>query len=74
MRSFKGIIKKLEFKALLYITGLSKNQLVDIINMEDYFSIHYLNSQKISSTTYVNKIAINKVISDHYKTLLIINL
>jgi hypothetical protein len=70
MKSFRGIIKKLEFKALLYITGLSKNQLVDIINMEDYFSIHYLNSQKIASTTYVNKTAINRVISDHYKTLL----
>jgi hypothetical protein len=70
MKSFKGIIVKLEFKALLYITGLSKNQLVDIINMEDYFSIHYLNSQNISSTTYVNKTAINRVISDHYKTLL----
>jgi hypothetical protein len=70
MRSFKGIIVKLEFKALLYITGLSKNQLVDIINMEDYFSIHYLNSQNIASTTYVNKTAINRVIDNHYKTLL----
>jgi hypothetical protein len=39
--------------------------------MEDYFSIHYLNSQNIASTTYVNKTAINRVISDHYKTLLI---
>ena len=71
MQNYKGIITKLEFKALLYITGLSKNQLIDIINLEDYFSIHYLNSQNIASTTYVNKKAINQIIQDHNKTLLI---
>lgn len=71
--NFKGIITKLEFKAMLYISGLSKNQIIDIINMQDYFSITYINSRNQAVKTEVEKINIYDVIKHHSKSLLILN-
>jgi len=70
MKKFAGIITKLEFKAILYIKGFSKNQIIDIINMEDYFCINYKNGLGFVTSTNVDKKDICNCISNHSKTLL----
>lgn len=68
--NYKGIITKLEFKAMLYITGLSKDQIIDIINMQDYFSITYINGRNQAVKTETNKVDIYEVVNNHSKSLL----
>ena len=68
--NYKGIITKLEFKALLYITGLTKSSIVDIISMLDYLSISHINGNKQVVKREVNKSELYEVIKDHSKTLL----
>jgi hypothetical protein len=68
--NYKGIITKLEFKAMLYITGLSKDQIIDIINMQDYFSITYINGRNQAVKKEVNKIDIYEVVNNHSKALM----
>jgi len=71
--NYKGIITKLEFKALLYSTGLTKSAIVDIINMQDYFSITYINGRNQAVKTEVEKNNLYNIIDNHSKSLLLFN-
>ena len=71
--NYRGIITKLEFKAMLYSTGLTKTAIVDIISMQDYFSITYINSRNQAVKTEVEKSNLYDIISNHSKSLLLFN-
>ena len=70
MKKFAGILTKLEFKAILYIKGFSKNQIINIINMQDYFCIIYKNGLGFVTSTNVDKKDIYECINIHVKSLL----
>lgn len=71
--NYKGIITKLEFKAMLYFTGLTKSSIVDIISMLDYFSISYVNCNKQVTKKDVSKSELQEIINNHSKSLLMFN-
>lgn len=71
--NYRGIITKLEFKAMLYSTGLTKNAIVDIISMQDYFSITYINGMKQAVKIEVEKSNLYDIINNHSKSLLLFN-
>lgn len=68
---FKGIITKLEFKAMLYLSGFDKTSISDVINMESYFYITYKNVNNNVTTKTVDKRDIYECIKEHSKTLLV---
>lgn len=67
----KGIITKLEFKALLYLKGLEKSQIIDVVRMENYISYSYKNSQGYITTSSVEIEELYECSKHHTRALLL---
>ena len=72
LTQLRGIATKLEFKAILHLTGLQRTDFINIIRMNDakYFSIGYKKGGGTYGTLYLCFDDINEVIKNHVKSLI----
>ena len=68
----RGIATKLEFKAILHLTGLQGKDIINVIRMNDaeYFSIGYKKGGGTYGTLYLYFDDINDFIKVHAKSLM----
>ena len=73
LTQLRGIATKLEFKAMLHLTGLKRVDIIDVIRMNEaqYFLIGYKKEGGTYGTLYSNFDDINEVITNHSKSLMI---
>ena len=72
LTQLKGIMTKLEYKAMLHLTGLQITDLIDVIRMNEaqYFLIGYKKGGGTHGTLYLYFNDINEVIKNHAKALM----
>ena len=73
LTQLKGIMTRLEFKAMLHLTGLQRTDLIDVIRMNEaqYFLIGYKKGGGTYGTLHLYFDDINEVIKNHSKSLMI---
>ena len=73
LTQLKGIMTKLEYKAMLHLTGLQRTDLINVIRMNkaEYFLIGYKKGGGTYGTLYLYFDDINEVIKNHSKSLMI---
>ena len=71
LTQLRGIATKLEFKAILHLTGLQSIDIVNVIRMNDaeYFSIGYKKGGGTYGTIYLYFDDINDIIKVNAKSL-----
>ena len=71
LTQLRGIATKLEFKAILYLSGLKRLDIINVIRMNDaeYFSIGYKKGGGTYGTIYLYFDDINYIIKVHAKSL-----
>ena len=72
LTQLKGIMTKLEFKAMLHLTGLQRTDLINVIRMNEsqYFLIGYKKAGGTYGTLYLYFDDVNEVIKNHAKDLM----
>ena len=72
LTQLKGIMTKLEYKAMLYLTGLQRIDIINVIRMNEakYFIICYKKSGGTYSTLHLHFDAIDDIIKNHAKALM----
>ena len=72
LTQLRGIATKLEFKAMLHLTGLKRADIINIIRMNDaeYFLIGYKKGGGTYGTLYLYFDDINDIIKVHAKSLM----
>ena len=72
LTQLKGIATKLEFKAILHLTGLQKTDIINVIRMNkaEYFLIGYKKAGGTYGTLYLYFDDVNEVIKNHAKALM----
>ena len=72
LTQLKGIATKLEFKAILHLTGLQRADIINIIRMNEaeYFLIGYKKGGGTYGTLYLYFDDINEVIKNYAKNLM----
>ena len=72
LTQLRGIATRLEFKAILHLTGLKRTDIINIIRMNDseYFSIGYNKGGGTYATLYLYFDDINDIIKGHAKSLM----
>ena len=72
LTQLRGIMTKLEYKAMRYFTGLQKNDIIHVIRMNgaEYFLISYKKAGGTFGTQYVYFTDIDDIMKNHYKCLL----
>ena len=72
LTQLKGIMTKLEYKAMLHLTGLRRTDLINIIRMNEaeYFLIGYKKAGGTYGTLYLYFDDIDDVIKIHTKALM----
>ena len=72
LTQLRGIATKLEFKAMLHLTGLKRTDIINIIRMNaaEYFSIGYKKGGGTYGTLYLYFDDINDIIKVHAKSLM----
>ena len=72
LTQLRGIATKLEFKAILHLTGLQRTDIINVIRMNDaeYFSIGYKKGGGTYGTLYLSFCDINDIIKVHAKSLM----
>ena len=72
LTQLRGIATKLEFKAILHLTGLQCKDIINVIRMNDaeYFSIYYKKGGGTYGTIYLYFDDINDIIKVHAKSLI----
>ena len=72
LTQLRGISTKLEFKAILHLTGLQGIDIINVIRMNnaEYFSISYKKGGGTYGTLYLYFDDINEVIKNHAKALM----
>ena len=72
LTQFRGIATKLEFKAILHLTGLQRIDIINIIRMNDaeYFLIGYKKGGGTYGTLYLYFDDVNDIIKIHAKNLM----
>ena len=68
----RGIATKLEFKAILHLTGLKRTDIIDVIRMNEaeYFLIGYKKAGGTYGTLYLYFDDVNDIIKIHAKSLM----
>ena len=71
LTQLRGIATKLEFKAILHLTGLQSIDIINVIRMNDaeYFSIGYKKGGGTYGTIYLYFDDINDIIKVNAKSL-----
>lgn len=72
LTQLRGIATKLEFKAMLHLTGLQRIDIINVIRMNEaeYFLIGYKKEGGTYGTLYLYFDDINEVIKNHAKALM----
>ena len=72
LTQLKGIMTKLEYKAMLHLTGLQRVDIINVIRMNDaeYFTISYKKGGGTYGTLYLSFDNTNEVIKNHAKALM----
>ena len=72
LTQLKGIMTKLEYKAMLHITGLQRADIINVIRMNEakYFLIGYKKGGGTYGTLYLYFDDIDDVIKNHAKALM----
>ena len=72
LTQLRGIATKLEFKAMLHLTGLQRTDLINVIRMNEsqYFLIGYKKGGGTYGTLYLYFDDINNIIKVHAKSLM----
>ena len=72
LTQLRGIATKLEFKAMLHLTGLQRTDIINVIRMNnaEYFLIGYKKCGGTYGTRYLYFDDINEVIKNHAKALM----
>lgn len=72
LTQLRGIATKLEFKAILHLTGLQRTDLINVIRMNEaeYFLIGYKKAGGTYGALYLYFDDINDVIKIHAKALM----
>ena len=72
LTQLRGIATKLEFRAMLHLTGLQRIEIINVIRMNDaeYFLIGYKKAGGTYGTLYLYFDDINEVIKHHAKSLM----
>ena len=72
LTQLRGIATKLEFKAMLHLTGLQRTDIINVIRMNkaEYFLIGYKKCGGTYGTVYLYFDDINEVIKNHAKALM----
>ena len=72
LKHLKGVMTKLEFKAMLHLTGLKRADIINIIRMNEaeYFLIGYKKAGGTYGTMYLYFTDIDDIIKNHAKSLL----
>ena len=72
LTQLRGIATKLEFKAMLHLTGLQRIDIINVIRMNEakYFIIGYKKACGTYGTLYLYFDEINEVIKNHAKNLM----
>ena len=72
LTQLRGIATKLEFKAILHLTGLQGIDIINVIRMNDaeYFSIDYKKGGGTCGTLFLYFDDINDIIKVHTKSLM----
>ena len=72
LAQLKGIITKLEYKAMLHLTGLQRTDLINVIRMNEakYFLIGYKKGGGTYGTIYLYFDDIDDVIKNNAKALM----
>ena len=72
LTQLRGIATKLEFKAMLHLTGLQRTDLIYVIrlNKAEYFLIGYKKGGGTYGTLFLYFDDINEVIKNHAKALM----
>ena len=73
LTQLKGIMTKLEYKAMLHLTGLQRVDIINVIRMNEaeYFTISYKKGGGTYGTIYLSFDNINETIKNHSKSLMI---
>ena len=72
LTQLRGIATKLEFRAMLHLTGLKRADIINVIRMNEaeYFSIGYKKAGGTYGTLYLYFDDINYIIKNHAKSLM----
>ena len=72
LTQLRGIATKLEFKAILHLTGLQSIDIINVIRMNDaeYFLIGYKKGGGTYGTLYLYFDDVNDIIKNHAKSLM----
>ena len=72
LTQLRGIATKLEFKAMLHLTGLQKNDIIHVIRMNEagYFLISHKTGGGTFGSQYVYFTDIDDIIKVHAKSLM----
>ena len=72
LTQLKGIMTKLEYKAMLHLTGIQKVDIINVIRMNnaEYFLIGYKKAEGTYGTIYLYFDDINEVLKNHAKALM----
>ena len=72
LTQLRGIATKLEFKAMLHLTGLQRTDIINVIRMNkaEYFLIGYKKGEGTYGTLYLYFDDINEVVKNHAKALM----
>ena len=72
LKHLKGVMTKLEFKAMLHLTGLKRADIINIIRMNaaEYFLIGYKKGGGTYGTLYLYFDDINDIVKVHAKSLM----
>ena len=72
LTQLRGIMTKLEYKAMRYFTGLQKNDIIYVIRMNEagYFLISHKTGGGTFGSQYVYFTDIDDIIKNHSKSLL----
>ena len=72
LTQLRGIATKLEFKAMLHLTGLQITDIINVIRMNkaEYFLIGYKKGGGTYGTLYSHFDDINDIIKTHAKSLM----
>ena len=72
LTQLKGIMTKLEYKAMLHLTGLQRADIINVIRMNEaeYFLIGYKKGGGTYGTMYLYFDDIDDIIKNHAKSLM----